>query len=853
MGSNDTFRTYLLDRRLAADLAILPILGATAYLLFRTSSALRPLEATLLMVAAAGLVLLGRRWLSWQHRLAPAGFLADWAQRILDGDRSGATPPRGLDAETALAAEALNTVLGEGQRVREELAQVQEALLREWRDLDGLLAEALERRAEDRELRVSAEARLETLGRDLREVVETAFHLDQLELNQRLRADQHRLHGQAFHTALEQVQGSLEHFENLQDELRSTFSLLHREEDALGRLADSGLRQGARLALAVKGLVAHTPRLLEESRARMDQLRRFRQAGDGLRDQAEALSRRIEAFRDETQRRIRTFGGAQGSLRTIDQVAQQTGLLAVNVAILAQQGGGGSGLKAIGGRLRSLAGQTAEGATELERAMDQHQQGLDRELGGLWDLQEVTQHLLSGLQAFLRMAGQLDQQGQELERALETHLGLVDQVRQASERAESSLHEVAERAAAMEAALGRQWAVEAREAPEQERLGRLGHHLSEVGEDLARASQQNIDEIWAILSRHQELRRQEVYRLVVSGGLAGLLGKNGGDGAWNRLAWARAERRGRWLSAGVEEPHPQGRLDAQGRIRLRLLACDALGRPEPSALEGWSSDAEGRTWHLRLLPALRTEDHRLSLLEVLKESPLEACLPGLELRISEAGADLHLATPYPGLPAFLAGLDLDLPVEEAWEGRFRPAARRHGPVQPFLWAGPGADPGPRRALLRLIHAWIRDDHRHESLMLWLPYEGRRPPCPWLAEGDVEERLEGGPKVRCLGLGADPASLHDLRDRLLAAGAEEGEDGAVLCVAALTHDHPEALLLRLFQTGTGLADSAHPDLVPFRSRLQLDVLGAASPDPYRAAWRLLEDLQRRGWLLPLPPA
>lgn len=95
MGSNDTFRTYLLDRRLAADLAILPILGATAYLLFRTSASLRPLEAAILMMAAAGLVLLGRRWLSWQYRLAPAGFLADWAQRILDGDRSGATLPGG--------------------------------------------------------------------------------------------------------------------------------------------------------------------------------------------------------------------------------------------------------------------------------------------------------------------------------------------------------------------------------------------------------------------------------------------------------------------------------------------------------------------------------------------------------------------------------------------------------------------------------------------------------------------------------------------------------------------------------------------------------------------------------------
>lgn len=855
MGPTDTFWKHILDRRAIADLAILPVLGGTAYLLSRASSLLEPLESAALMMAATGLVLLGRRWLAWQRELVPGGFLADWAHRILEGDRRQAVAPPGLGTEARLAAQAMNAVIQAGQEAEADLARLRSATARDWRDLDGLIGTVqLQQEVRDEAYR-SAQARLGSLGRELKSAVESALHLEHLELDHRLRADQNRLQGQAFHAALEQMQSGLDQVGDLLEELHSSFPRLRREEDALGRLADSGLRQGARLGLAVKGLVAHTPRLLDETKARTEQLRRFRHAADGVRDQAEALSRRIGAFRDETQGRIRAFGSAQGSLRSIDQVAQQTGLLAVNVAILAQQGGGATGLQAIGGRLRNLAGQTAEGATDLERAMDQHQQGLERELGGLWDLHEVTQQLVSSVQAFLRMSGQLDQQGQELERALETHLGLVDQVRQASERAERSLHEVAERSTAMESALVRQWGVEAKMVPELERMARLSLHLKDVGEGLARASQQNIDEIWNILGRHQELRRQEPYRLVVSGGLDGLFGSGGADGsAWNRITWARAERRTRLFEGLGGSLPPYGVHDEQGRTRLLLLGQDALGRPEPSALQDWTCDEAGQRWHLSLLEPLRTEHHRLSLLEVLKESALGACLPGLELRIFPEGVVLELASPYPGLSRFLAGLDLALPVEaEAWDGQLREPIPRMVLSQRFLWVGPEMPFDLRHAFIRLIHGWVRDDHRHEGFLLGLPYEGHRPPCPWLAEGEGAAFPEERPRLRCLGLGADPSGLHSLRDRLLEAGAEEGDGGAILCTAALTHAHPEALLLRLFQAGSGLADGTHPDLVAFRSRCQLEVLAGMSPDPYRAAWRLLEDLQGRGWVLPLPPA
>lgn len=854
MRSVGFYRKYLGTRRWVGDLAMLLVLGAAAYLLFRTSASLHPGEAAILMMVVAGLVLVGRRWFAWQRDLVPESFLSDWAGRILGGERARLTPPAGLRDEAAQVSAALNVLIGEGREMADRLNALQRATTREWADLDGLLAETHQQQVLDREARAAAGDRLEAYTRELQGVFEGALRFDKIELDQRLRADQNRLQGQAFQASLEQAQARLERLEMLLEELQDTFPRLRREEDALGRLADAGLRQGARLGLAVKGLVAHTPRLLEETKARTEEFRRFRASADGVRDQVEALTRRIEAFRVESQRRIRSFGGAQGAIQIIDQAAQQTGLLAVNAAILAQQGGGASGMQAIGGRLRGLADQTSQGASDLERALDEHQRGLERETAGLWDLQEVTQHLGAGIQELLYVGSHLDQQGQDLERALEIHLGLVDQVLRASGRAELSLHEVGERSAAIEAALGRQWGVEAKVALEMEHIARIGGHLMEVGGELTRASRQTIDEISVILGVHQELRRSEAYRQLASGELERALGGGGAAGpVWDQIAWARAQRRPRLLNAAGEAP-PIGHWDPEGGGRVLLFGVDALGRPEPSAVEGWSCDRDGRVWRLRLIEALRTEDHKLSLLESLKASPLEGCLPGTDLRISTEGAEVRLPFPYPGFPVFLAGLRLDLPLEQGeWQGPWREPGAGADAVQRFLWCGPETDPALRTSLMRLVHAWIRDDHHHDSFMPWLPYEGHRPPCPWLGEDDMDNRIEGILRLRCIGLGADPSSLHPFRNRLIEAGVEEGDGGAVLGAASLGHAHPEALLLRLFQSGAGLADSPHPDLVSFRSRLHLEVLGGEGGDPYRAAWNLLEDLQRKGWILPLPAA
>ncbi len=841
------------ESRTVVNLLLLACLGGVAHVLFRHAGALNPAEGAVLIMATAALLWTGLAWWDWHRGLAQEGPLLDWVEQIRRGDRRSLQPPEGLRERDRQVVEALNAVIGDVQQGQADLAGLRQAVAREWWDLDALLEAIQQHHAVAVTTRVQSGARLESLGRELKAILEDTLGLDQIELNHRLRADQHRFQAQAFQATLGQVRSGFEQFENLLEELRDSFPRLRREEESLGFLADAGLRQGARLGLVVKGLVAHTPKLVDETQARIEWLRQFRQAADGVRDQTEALARRLEGFREEAQARIRSFAGAQGSMKGLDHVAQQTGLLAVNAAILAQQGGGSTGLSAIGGRLRTLADQTAEGASAMERTMDAYQAGLGRETAGLWDLQEIAQHLVEGVQELLRTVGRLDQQGEDLERALETHLGLVDQVRQASERAELSLHEVGERAGALESALVRQWGVEAKLMPERERLARQGARLTEVGVELALISQKNIDEVWDILARHQEIRKSEAYRQITSAELPRMLVQSGAaELDWNRIAWARAQRRGRLTEAIAILP-PLGRPDPAGGLRLLLLGQDALGGPEPSALEACTCDATGRIWNLQILGSLRTESHRLALLELLKASPLTACLPGVDMRISPEGAQLRLPSPYPGLPGFLAGLELELPVEPGlWGHAFRPVTPRTAAIQRLVWIGPESGGGMHNHSLRLIHAWVKDEPQHECFLPWLPYPGHRPAsCPLPEDHSIPEELTELSPVRCLGLGAEPTLLFPLRDRLLGAGATEDLGGMTLCAISVGQPHPAALLLRLFQQGADLGEAFHPDLVPYQIRLREEVLGGSTGDPYCAGWSMLEDLQREGWVMPLP--
>lgn len=852
MDSGQSIWKTALKSHIAQDLAFLPALGAVAYLLFGLRGGLQPLEAALLVVAAGALLMLGRAWWIWQRRQVSADIILDRIQRILDGEREIGSIPVTVSESDGLTVRALNTLLAESQRDKEALARFREALARDWKDMDGLLITLEQSHLSEEKTRAEAVRRIQTLGEDLKVALESTFDLNRVETMHRLKSDQHRLEGQAFTGSLNQVCAGLEHFQNLLEELHDVFPRLRREEEALGHLADSGLRHGAKLTLKIKGLVAQTPHLIEESHARAEALRRFRLTADIVRDQVEGLARRIEGFRDEAQGRIRSFGSAQRPMRELDSFAQQAGLLAVNAAILAQQGGGSGSLTAIGGRLRTLADQTTESTSGLERALDQHQQGLEHENSGLWTLQEVTHGVLDGIRDLLRMVDEMDRQAQELERGLDAQMSLVDQVRVASDQAEQSLREIGDRALGLESAHGRQWGVEAKLVPEIERLTREAQRLLAMGEDLARINLQKNEAIWEILARSQELKRSGVYRQMISGDMRTILHSDSElDPIWNRLSWSRTLRRPRLSGMPLQVPLV-GWRDDHDWLHLQVLRLDALDQPEPLAVASWSSDGAGKVWALHLDPSLAGEDHPSALLEVLQQSLLKAYFTGLDCRTTTGGVELNLQVPFLGFPSFLAGLDLWMAIPDSGLSvQLKEPEPRRPYIQALLWVGPQVDPAGGLAVMDLVHDWIRDDSAHESFLPSLYHPGPRPPCPLRESQGPETALPSPVPVQCLALGCDRDLLFPLRDRLLQAGAVEGPGGVILSAIGLGHVHPTSLLIHLFQQDMEMAGYSHPALAPFQARLKEEVLAATTGDSYQAAWMLLEDLQRQGWVLPLP--
>ena len=256
------------ESRTAVNLLLLACLGVVAYLLFRHAGALNPAEGAVLIVATTGLLWTGLAWWDWHRGLAQEGPLLDWVEQIRRGDRRSLQPPEGLRGRDRQVVEALNAVIGDAQKGQADLAALRQTVVREWWDLDALLEAIQQHHAVAVTTRVQSGARLESLGQELKTILEDTLGLDQIELNHRLRADQHRFQGQAFQATLDQVRSGLDQYENLLEELRDSFPRLRREEDSLGLLAVAGLRQGARLGLVVTGLVAHTPKLVDETQAR---------------------------------------------------------------------------------------------------------------------------------------------------------------------------------------------------------------------------------------------------------------------------------------------------------------------------------------------------------------------------------------------------------------------------------------------------------------------------------------------------------------------------------------------------------------------------------------------------------
>lgn len=243
----------------------------------------------------------------------------------------------------------------------------------------------------------------------------------------------------------------------------------------------------------------------------------------------------------------------------------------------------------------------------------------------------------------------------------------------------------------------------------------------------------------------------------------------------------------------------------------------------------------------------------MTLLDILRTSDLAQCLPGLQVRVTTEGITMNLPWAFADLPMFIAGLGLELTLGPGeWEGPLRQPRIPDPIIQVFLWGSPALDPIQRESVFRMVHSWIRDEPSHDFLLPMARYEGHRPPCAWLvADLDAQVEVADPFPVRELVLKGEPGCLHAWRDKLFAAGAVAGSGGLTLGAIRLNHAHPEALLLQLFRQDADLAGAFHPDLVPFQERFRREVLAAESPEPYRAAWSLLEDLQRQGWILPLP--
>ncbi len=251
--------------RLGGDAALVCLVAVMAFLLLRHADRVNPLEGAALAGLAAALAMAARHWWAWQERLGAHGGLWAWAHRVVT---LGGYPEIPAGAEPTLAR-ALGQLLQDLRGREAELQRLRLDLCREWREVEGLLATADQARAADQAHREQRAERLEHLGRELRALVEQVLKLDQFEMSHRLQSDQHRLQGQAFRAITSQVRDGLERFEELLGELQDSFPRLRREEEALTRLADAGARQASRLGLSVRGLVAHTPRLVEETQARL--------------------------------------------------------------------------------------------------------------------------------------------------------------------------------------------------------------------------------------------------------------------------------------------------------------------------------------------------------------------------------------------------------------------------------------------------------------------------------------------------------------------------------------------------------------------------------------------------------
>lgn len=844
--------------QLIVDAGVLVVLGGVEALILAHPGILSPLEGALLVAGVGFLLILGRRAIAWPRAVPTQAFLPEWAERALAGERRPTPPPHDLSPEQLVVARALSQAMEEILALREELAFLQRTVREDWGEIDA----ELDRLERVREEGLSVQARMldemAVLGRELKERLDAPELAARVTLRTRGLGVDTDVDRALFKEEVGTLRQGLERLGELVDQVKDSVPRLRREAEQLTALGFSAGRRASRLWAAIQGLGGHSQRLLESSRARTEGLTRLRELGDHLREEGEGLRRRLAQLRSREDARSAPLGRIEESLRAIDQVAQQTGLLAVNAAILAQDQRGSRGFQVIGSKIRLLAEQTALGTAEVSRGVAEHRQDLDTEVRRLEELQEAVDQVLAALSDFQSLHTQLDHQGTELERSIESHLDQVKSVESTGASAVEALQQIQARADAVESAVARQRAAEQETGKEkQEILGRLDR-VEEHALRLMRSEESALTDLWLVLDRHAQLRGSAPFRAFRAGRFQGMSEEMAQVRArelqnWHRLDWSRAAHR-RALRTGGETPL-EGRRDGMGRLQLLLLRRDAFGLPRPSALSDLRPDLEGRHWRLELRSELRGQDCALALLVAVREALAAHWITQPDLLMDEGGVRLDLGMALPGLPELLAGLEVCFPLPEGVaEPQWAPMHPQPRMVQRFLWMGAGLAPEVRSHLAALLHDQVAHLAQHEAL---LPGAARadRIPCARCARGEHGRALMTSlPVVKALrtfAVEADPEGARVWTDAMGLPSAEAVEAPVVLGAVSLPFPRPEALLLALVHPSAGLGFDEDASLRQVREQLLREVLAGGHPDPDARAWELLDRLVAEEFLAPLP--
>lgn len=844
-------------RQLLVDAGILSVLAGVVALMLRYPGILGPLEGGGLVASVGFLLILGRRALGWNQAITVQAFLPDWVQRIAGGDLRPVEPPPGLNADERRVALALNQCLGEISRLRALRENLIADHLREWDEAESLLRnleQERERSFDDQE-RLLQE--LDSFAVELRSQLEDAQVSARVADRRRGLADAATSSlGTGVESALDALRLGLERQEELVQIVRDTLPKLRRESDAMGQLADRAMRRSVRLGSAVKGVASHGAQMLEGIQDRAVQLLRMRELAMDLRELGEGLQRRARALQQVEGEAGSSLQGIQESLQGIDHVAKQTGLLAVNAAILSQEGRGSRGFQVIGSKIRLLSEQTAQGTAEVSRILGEHRLGLARDAMELASLADSMTLLHARLHELILNMGRMDHHGQELERSLEMHQELIRDLEATGREAADTLQEIPLRAEGVGGLALRQRAAEQELESGQSQAMRHMDRLSEGANALIRSQEEAHRDLWMVMERHEALRHSRAFQTLAQGRLQRLQEEVRTRRQEERASWSEASdlRSQRSLILGAAPALPEGlpgQLD-EDRIRYRLVEVDAFGLPRAGAVARMQAVEGGRVWHLHLHPSLRHEDGCLALLVGLREALHEAWIPDPDLSLTEHGVRLILPFAYPNLPLLLSGLKVDLCLQEEGNSSVvRPPASIPDIRLTFLWMTPALAAHERQLGFQALHALVEHRMGHERFPLGIA-PGLAGPCPRCTV-EPEQRngqLPPGVGIRTWDCGGDPTSLRAWA-RSLGLSDKGAEAEIVLGSIRLPYARPEALLLALAHPSHGLMDPSAVALSEIARELREQVLASPGPQGAIRAWELLHRLERGGWIMPLP--